>query len=95
MKNFLFIFIFASALIFASCGASDETVNACADDMCKAMENYDPEDPMSGLDLLTAMSDILETEEYEDVTESQLYSAMKEKCPEGYEKLKELTDTAE
>ncbi len=92
----MFALMLATALIFSSCGADQKTVDACADDMCSAIEKLDIEnDPMSALGFLDEMTKIMDKEGYDGVTESQLYSAMEKKCPEGYKKFKELVDAGD
>jgi hypothetical protein len=90
MKNLLFVALFGLALIFSSCGADQATVDAMADDMCKIMEKYNPEDPMTALDIITPMTELTEKEGYGSVTQAQLEKAMEEKCPEGLKKMKEM-----
>jgi hypothetical protein len=91
MKNLLFVALFGLALIFSSCGADQATVDACADDMCKIMEKYNPEDPMSALDIIGPMTELMEKDGYSGVTEPQLKKAMGEKCPEGLKKMEDMT----
>ena len=95
MKNLLFVAFFGLALIFSSCGADQATVDAMADDMCKIMEKYNPEDPMSALDIITPMTELSSKEGYGSVTEAQLKSAMESKCPEGAKKMEEMMNPGE
>jgi PBP1b-binding outer membrane lipoprotein LpoB len=92
MKNLLFVALFGLALIFSSCGADQATVDAMADDMCKIMEKYNPEDPMTMLDISSEMLDLQSKDGYGSVTETQMMDAMKEKCPEGAEKMQSILD---
>jgi len=92
MKNLLFVALFAVALLFSSCGADQATVDAMCDDMCELMEKYNPEDPMTLLDITTDMLDLQTKEGYSSVSEAQMMSAMKEKCPEGAEKMQGILD---
>ncbi len=95
MKNLLLVLVFAIALVFSSCGADQKVVDACADDMCKAVESLDIEnDPMSIISFAEEMAKIMEKEGYDGVTQSQLYSAMEKKCPDGYKKFKKMMDEA-
>ena len=95
MKKLLFVALFGLALIFSSCGADQATVDAMADDMCKIMEKYDPEDISSMMDVASEMMDLSSKEGYGSVSQSQLEKAMKENCPEGLKKMQEMTAGAE
>ncbi len=95
MKNLFFVAIFGLALIFSSCGADQATVDAMADDMCKIMEKYNPEDPMSALDILTPITELGDKEGYGSVSQAQLEKAMEEKCPEGFKKYQDMMSGAQ
>ena len=90
------LFVFAvTAVLLSSCGADQAVVDKMVGDMCSAMESYNPEDPMSGLDLITKMADIQGNSEYGSVTESQLKDGMSSKCPDGHKKLEEILNSAQ
>ena len=89
MKNLFFAAI-AALFLLGACGADQEVVNNMADEMCGAMELI-TEDPMSLMAAAEKMTEVATNSEYGSVTEAQLMEAMNEKCPEGAEKLKELS----
>ena len=90
MKKYLLILF--GAIMISSCGADQANVDACCKDMCDALSGIDMDDPSGLLDAASAMIDISENENYADVTEAQMESAMKEKCPDGWKIFNELQE---
>jgi hypothetical protein len=90
MKKLMVLIAIAGMATLYSCGSS-EAANNMAGEMCAAMEKL-TDDPASMLDAANAMMEITKKEdEYGNVTEAQLEKAMKEQCPEGWDKFQELT----
>jgi hypothetical protein len=74
----------------SSCGNS-AAANKMADELCVAMEKYKEDDPISMLDAASDMMDISKkTDEYGQVTDTQLKKAMIKKCPDGWKKFETL-----
>jgi hypothetical protein len=92
MKNLLIVAFFVCAALFTSCSADQKTVDAMADDMCKMMEKYNPDDITTILNITTEMIDLKNKEGYDKVSETQLMDAMKTKCPDGEKKLQSIID---
>ncbi len=94
MKKIFYVLVFAIALsLTTSCGADQKKVNACAEELCTIMDELNiEEDPMGALSVIEKMTAIMENEDYKNITEKQLYSAMEKQCPEGYKKFKELAE---
>jgi hypothetical protein len=70
-----------------------EVVERMTNDLCKAMELYDPKDPNTMAQCTKALENISGKDvDYEKVTEEQIKVMMEHKCPEGYKKLMELVD---
>lgn len=92
MKRILFAISIVAVFSIASCGgAKQETVNKMADELCEAMSLYDESNPMSSIEVASALTKIKNNvEEYGKVTDTQLMTAMEEKCPEGAALYKEL-----
>lgn len=87
----IFIIPVLATLFLSSCGADQATVDKMSGKMCEAMEAYDPEKPMTMLDVSKKLMDIANNkDEYGTVSESQLQSAMEKECPEGWTKFEEL-----
>ena len=73
-------------LLLCSCGTDQKTINAMADEMCTAMKDVDQNDQQSLLKAANSLIEISSKEElYKDVTISELESAMKKKCPAGWD----------
>lgn len=96
MKKVLYA-LFVVSIFSVSCGgAKQETVTKMADEMCKAMSLHDESNPMSSMQVVSALTEVKQnTEEYGKVTETQLMSAMEESCPEGAELYKKMVQQAE
>lgn len=90
MKKIVYIILGAS-LLFCACSGSDKAATVkMADEMCQAMALI-TDDPMSTIEAASKMSAIAEkTVEYGKVSQEDLISAMKEKCPEGAAKFEEM-----
>jgi hypothetical protein len=98
MRKKMYILFIVVSIVLVSCNkkADKETVNKMADGVCNAMALIVDEDPMSIIEAHSALLKIQENEQYGKVTENQLLTAMKEKCPEGAEKYTNLvTETEE
>lgn len=95
MKKILFT-LFAVSILSISCGgAKQETVDKMADELCEAMSLYDEANPMSSIEVASALTKVQQNvEEYGKVTKEQIMTAMEEKCPEGAEHYKKLTSQA-
>jgi len=90
MKKLFIILI--GATVISSCGANQETVDNMAQEMCDALDGIDLEDPSGLMDAAMAMMDVASNEDaYSAVSEAQLESAMKEKCPDGWSTFEELS----
>ncbi len=92
MKKIVYV-IFGTTLLFCACKGSDKAAaGKMADEMCEAMSVIKEEDPMTMLDAASKMAAIAEkTAEYGKVSEEDLLSAMKEKCPDGAKKFEEMS----
>lgn len=88
MKKILFLFLCSTFLI--SCGADQATVDKITLEMCQALDGVDTTSIYSLMDAATAMEDISSNDSYGDVTQAQLESAMKDKCPASWKVLEEI-----
>jgi len=70
-----------------------EVVERMTNDLCKAMELYNPKDPNTIPESTKALESIsVKDVDYEKVTEDQIKDVMQQKCPDGYKKLMELVN---
>lgn len=92
LRNLLIISILGILISsLSACNDNAEAANKMAEEMCAAMDLIQEGDAMSLLDAAGKMAEISKkTEQYGRVTEAQLEKAMKEKCPEGWEKFEDL-----
>jgi hypothetical protein len=87
MKKIVYL-VFGAALILCACNS---TANKMADEMCQSMTSVDESDPMSKIEALSKLTEINEKLNADKkVSEEELISAMKKKCPEGAEKLEKI-----
>jgi hypothetical protein len=92
MKRIIFTLFVVSILSISCGGAKQETVDKMADELCAAMSLHDESNPMSSIEVVSALTKVQQkVEEYGKVTEDQIMKAMKEKCPDGLELYKEYT----
>lgn len=90
------ILVFIGLFILSSCGADQATVDKMTQEMCTALEGVDTEDISSLMDAAIGMMDVVEkSDDYASVTEAQLESAMKEKCPDGWKVFEEISAMGE
>jgi len=95
MKKINLLVVVVAFFMF-SCGADQASVDKMTGEMCSAMELYKEDDIATMMAAAEKMMEIAGNEaEYGSVTEAQLKGAMEEKCPDGYKKFMELTETAE
>lgn len=90
MKNLIILsFIIA---IFCSCkNSNQDSINQIAEEMCAVMEIYNDEDPLSIIEVQTALTELAENvKAYENITQSELEDAMKTICPEGFKKFEKI-----
>jgi hypothetical protein len=81
----------ALALILISCNSASDGLKQKTEDMCTAMELYNPEDAGTMLEAADAMAQIkLNDEKYGEVSNQELLNQMMIECPEGAEKFKQL-----
>ena len=89
MKKYIIILI--GFLTFSSCGADQATVDKMTSEMCEALNGVDASDPFSLLDAASGMMDVMSKEdEYSSVSQAQMESAMKEKCPDSWKVFEEI-----
>ena len=88
MKKYLIILF--GATIISSCGADQSTVDAASQEMCDALSGIDLEDPSALMDAAMGMMSVAENEDFASISEAQLESAMKEKCPDGWAAFEEI-----
>ena len=58
--------------------------------MCDALSGIDLEDPSALMDAAMSMMSVAENEDFASISEAQLESAMKEKCPDGWAAFEEI-----
>ena len=88
MKNILFLFLCSTLLI--SCGADQATVDKMTLEMCEALDGVDTTSIYSLMDAATALEEVSSNDSYGSVTQAQMESAMKDKCPAGWKVLEEF-----
>ena len=71
--------------------ADQATVDKMTNEMCEALSGVDTSDLSSLMDAAIAMMDVTSKEdEYSSVTQAQMESSMKEKCPDSWKVLEEI-----
>ncbi len=89
MKKLLILAIPVVFFIGSCKNSNQESLNKLANEMCAVMVLYDETDPLSIMDVQTALNEIAKnTNDYKNITQVQLEDAMKTICPEGFQKLK-------
>jgi len=89
MKKYILIFI--GFFMLSSCGADQATVDKMTKEMCEALDGVDTSDLSSLMDAAIAMMDVSEKEEaYGSVTQAQMETSMKEKCPDSWKVFEEI-----
>ena len=89
MKKFIIILI--GFFTFSSCGADQATVDKMTSEMCEALDGVDTSDLSSLMDAAIAMMDVTAKEdEYSSVSQAQMESAMKDKCPDSWKVFEEI-----
>ena len=89
MKKYFIILV--GFLTLSSCGADQATVDKMTNEMCEALNGVDTSDLSSLMDAAIAMMDVTSKEdEYSSVTQAQMESSMKEKCPDSWKVFEEI-----
>lgn len=88
MKRILLLLI--CSCFFISCGADQATVDKITLEMCKALDGVDTSSIYSLMDAATAMEEVASNDSYADVTQLQLETAMKDKCPASWQVMEEI-----
>jgi hypothetical protein len=86
------LYLVVIVLIFPACGVDQQVVDQMADEMCVALEKYDPNYPLKIEETVTMLNKIKMKEENKKVTVSQLETSMFKKCRAGLNKFKMLTE---
>ena len=87
-----YVLLLFSLFTLASCGADQATVDKLTAEMCAALEGVDTSDMSSLMDAALGLGEILEKQdEYSSVTQAQMESSMKEKCPDGWKVFEEIS----
>ncbi len=96
MKRITLMAITATTLFLSSCGANQQAVDNMADEMCKAMDKYNEEEPVTILAAAEDIDRISKNEaDYGKITEEQLKETMEKKCPAGYAKFLKMVEDGE
>lgn len=73
--------------MLSACASADQaTVDACADEICAALDGLDMEDPMSAMEAITVMAEVVQKEEYSSVGDDALQKSLEANC-EAYKTL--------
>ena len=88
MKKILLLICCTTFLI--SCGADQATVDKMTLEMCQALDGVDTTSIYSLMEAATSLEEVSSNDSYGGVTQAQLESAMKDKCPASWKVFEEI-----